>query len=225
VNVFVGAFSVYFEHPILKEKDRILLPSEQLQKELRTEQMATTVMRNGVQYVNVYDLVESGMAKSVCVEDRRVRIVPNDNAENLLLPDCGIVSKYTEYICYASHLLTLCEGEERIYRVINTHKHKDIGIFRMLNEEIKKYGEGVYRLAFEARSAGACNLKAAFHNGAGVLSDADFEIVTDWQACFAEVQISPNDLSDPKLSMVIGGGNMFAIDAFDVKNICLIKTK
>lgn len=225
VNVFVGKYQVYFKHPIIGEGNDVLLPMEQLRAELRTECTAKSELRGGISYVHICDLTDSGMAKAISVEDNAVIITPNDNTGNLLLPDSGIISKYTEYICYASHLVVLDEGGETVYRIINSIKHKSVGIFRMLVEEVQKYGEGVYRLSFEIRSDRQEKIRAAVDYNVCDAAEKFFETDTDWRECSLDVNVGTEQLGAARIAMIIGCNGESALDVFDVKNISFIKIK
>ena len=219
VNVFVGKSQVYFEMDIIKDKTDVLLPSYQLREELRA---AKTVLP---EYLKPQDFVSLGMAKSLHIEDNNIIFTPNDNEENLLLEDSGIISKYTEYICYASHLLVLREKDQFIYRVINTHSHSEVGIFRMIDSEIRKYGEGVYQLSFEARCEQGKFISAAIGFSDGVVAQKRFETDDKWRTHCLSVCIKTEDLDESKIALMITVGGMRDIEAFDVKNISLVKLK
>lgn len=225
INLCIGKYQVYFEFPIIEEPEEILLPAEQLQAELRTDRMAKTELRNGVRYVRLSDLVKSGMAKSVGRKENTVTIIPNVNTGNLLLPDRGIVSKYTEHICYASHLVVLKEDGETVYRVINTRSHDKVGIFRMVKEEIQKYGEGVYCLSFWARSKRKERIQAVIDYSASPAVREFFEVCSEWKACRMDFSVDPAQLCEAKIAMILCGKDGCPVETFDVKNIALKKRK
>lgn len=225
INVFVGVWQVYFENPIIRNGDGILLPTEQLKAELRTDCGAADEIIGGVGYTRLDGIVGAGMAKAVDVKDNAVIITPNENTGNLLLPDAGIVSKYTEYICYASHLVVLNEDGECVYRIINSIKHKAVGIFRIIKEEIQKYGEGVYRLSFETRANEGERLKAAVLYGACAPCEKLFDTSGDWKKCCMDIDIGAEQLGDERIAFAIGCDGESAVDVFDFKNIALNKIK
>ncbi len=225
INVFVGVWQVYFENPIIRNGNDILLPTEQLKAELRTDCGTSDGVIGGVGYTRLGGIVGAGMAKAVDVKDNNVTITPNGNADNLLLPDTGIVSKYTEFICYASHLVVLHENGECVYRIINSIKHKSVGIFRIIKEEIQKYGEGVYRLSFETRADEGERLKAAVLYSACSPCEKLFETDGDWKKCYMDINIGAEQLGNARIAFAIGCDGESAVDVFDFKNIALNKIK
>lgn len=225
MNVFVGKEQILFRNPILCEGKDILLPAHEMQTELRTEKMAPCMKRDGMDYLRAADLTESGMAKAVSLTDNRLTVTPNDNTGNLLLPDSGIVSRYTENICYAEHLVVLHEGGEPIYRVINTFRHKSVGIFRIVAGEIRKYGAGTYRLTFDVRSEEEKPVHAMVDFSEGPAAGQDFAMHPDWTSCVLDVPVTEADLDETKMAIAISGNGTCAIDVFDVKNICFTKIK
>ena len=223
LNVFVGKKLLRFQHPVIKKDGDWMLPADQLRKALRTDRLANTVVVDGVVYVNAADLVNSGMAKEVAFEERSVCIIPNDNTKNLLLPDCGVISKFTEYICYASHVIAMNENGEIFYRTVNTHSHREIGVFRMIDEEIRTYGAGTYRLTFEARAPKSETVVAQILYSSRVALEQGIDVDENWREGAIEVEISADDVTDPKIAMVIGGGGRSVIDEFDLRKIQLFK--
>ena len=224
-NVLVGKEQVRFQHPVRKKNSAWMLPAEQLQKALRTNRLANTVVIDGIAYVNAADLVDSGMAKDISFGERSVCITPNDNPGNLLLPDCGVISKFTEYICYASHVIAMRESGEPFYRTVNTRSNREIGVFRLIGEEIRAYGAGTYRLTFEARAPKSETVVAQILYSSRVAAEQGIEVSENWREGSVEVELSADDVTDPKIAMVIGGGGRSVIDKFDLRNIQLFKTK
>ncbi len=225
INVFIGHQQIFFRNPILCNGADVLLPALPMQAELRTERMAKVVLHEGVEYVRAADLKESGMAKAVTVNGNRLIVTPNDNSCNLLLPDSGIVSKFTEHVCYSAHLVTLRENGETVYRIINTFKNKYVGIFRIVAEEVRKYGAGVYRLTFDVRSEEQKPVRAMIDYSNGPAAEKCYDMHPDWCSCTLDVTVTESDLDETKIAMIICGNGEIAIDVFDVKNICFKKIK
>lgn len=224
VNVLIGCFPIHFSFPVRTEGEEILLPAEQLRDELRTDRMAKAEMCDGIAYVRLHDIVDSGMAEAVRLEGNHAIITPNANFGNLILPDRGVISKYTEYICYASHLLARSECGETFYRIVNTHRNSEVGIFRLLGEEIGKYGPGIYRLFFEARSPHPEKLRVRILCGDSNAAEKSFAIFSTWRACMTDFSIAPTQLFASKIAMVIGVGDP-DVDTFDIRRIRLVKNR
>lgn len=225
MNVFVGHEQIFFPEPILCEGADILLPAQAMQSELRTERMTKCVKRNGIDYLRAANLVDGGMAKAVTLAENRLIVTPNDNTGNLLLPDSGIISKFTEHVCYDSHMVVLRENGEIIYRVINTASHPQVGIFRIVAGEVRKYGAGIYRLSFEVRSDEPKQIRAMIDYSNGPAAEKLFDMQSDWRTCELDVTVTEADLDETKIAMIICGNGECAIDVFDAKNISFRKIK
>lgn len=225
INVFVGHEQVFFDEPVLLEGADILLPAQAMQTELRTVRMAKCVRRNGTDYLRAADLVSSGMAKAVTLAENKLTVTPNDNTGNLLLPDSGIISKFTERVCYDSHMVVLRENGETIYRVINTANNPSVGIFRIVAGEVRKYGVGTYRLSFEVRSDEQKQIRAMIDYSNGPAAEALFDMQPDWHTCELDVTVTEADLDETKIAVIICGNGKCAIDVFDAKNISFRKIK
>ena len=225
LNVFAGARQIFFQHPILSEDGELLLPAEQLREALCTDRTGKTVLRGGAAYLPLASLVGSGMAESVKKTGNRVVITPHVPAGNLLLPDRGILSHFTEHICYDSHLLTFSEDREMVYRILNTNAHRGVGIFRLIEEELETFGAGRYRLSFSARAQGADAVWAIIDYSTRACAKERFALSPEWRKCALSFAVEEADLVEPKKAIIIGGGDEIAIPVLDLKQICLIKEK
>ncbi len=221
LNVLVGNCQVYFSKPILRMEDEILLPYADTVRELRAGELSC-VQIDGEKYVKANTLVADGAAVKVTHTDNILQIIPVYCGENLLLADKGIVSKFTEYICYDSHMVVLCEDGDTVYRIINTNNNSAVGIFRLLDEDIKKYGEGKYMLCFEARAAKGGLLKAVIDYSLDCAEEGLYGLCGEWRKCALEFCVSSARLCEPKIAMIICCGAE-ALDEFDVKNISFTK--
>ncbi len=222
LNVFVGECQIYLRDAAQAEGDDVLLPFDEMCAELRTQGSGEPVLKDGKRYIYASMLAERGFAKAVEVRGSTVKITPVYNGENLILPDSGAVSKYTEHICYASHLLALRCGKAWVYRILNTNMNKMAGIFRLLCEEIKKYGCGTYRLCFEARSDEKGRIRAIIDYSGCEGCEQVYDIGPEFCGCSLDIPIGELQLSQAKLAMIICSAET-ALKMFDIKNISLVK--
>ena len=223
INVFVGKYQVYFEYPIRKDENGILLPLVQLKGELRAKECEIKPeIFFETEYIYACDVARSGMAKAIEIYDNNIIITPNYNFENLILSDTGIISKFTEVCCYACHLIVINE-DDIIYRIINTRNHVTVGVFRSLSEEIKKYGEGEYQLDFSVRTKKQEVIKAGIDYS---LYEPIFELIQvfpEWREYSLKIKVDKDHLEDPRISMMIYGNGETPFEVIDIKNICLRK--
>lgn len=167
LNVLIGVWQVFYSDPILQEGSDILLPLKQTQTELRTDKSATVTERDGVQYVAVSALVSSGMAKAVKTDGNNLVLTPNYNGENLLLPDTGIRSQFGESNPGYTYMNGTMTGGSAQLHLSCADSSGSYGLYFLLNEAVKKYGAGNYRLTFKARSDKATQLTASIRYGMG----------------------------------------------------------
>ena len=226
LNVFVGAYQINYRIPVIIEGENILLPFEQTQSELRTVQSASVVERNGVNYVSASDLVSSGMAKELKKEDNKLILTPNDNNQNLILPDEGILSQFTEI--RASHMAITAakDGNSTVLHITgNPDNSSDvIGLHCLINEAIKKYGTGNYRVTCKAKSTESEKIKVAVGYGqeSTNLQSTEKTIGTAWTDCTLDFSVATYVVNQAQIRLTITA-SWANVSEFDVKDICLIK--
>ncbi len=224
-NVFVGRYPIYYEAPIIREGTTVLLPLEQTQRELRTDMLPTTVERNNITYVSVDNLVNGGLAKEVEVDGNQVVITPNYNGENLLLQDgTSGVSQFDRQ--YGSHeVIAVKEGNTTVYRVVDSQNQAStIGLTGLINEAIKKYGAGTYRITFDVKTDATAKINTSVTYGNSV--DHKSGVTTaksGWTTCTLEFTVKNSLLVQPQIRLTITESQN-ALSEFEIKDLCLVKT-
>ena len=223
-NVFVGRYPVYYEVPIIREGTTILLPLEQTQRELRTDKLPTTVERNGISYVSVDNLVNGGLAKEVAVDGNKVVITPKYNGENLLLQDGTTgVSQFDRQ--YGSHeVIAAKEGNTTVYRVMDSNNQATtIGLTGVINEAIKKYGVGTYRITFMVKTDATAQIETSVTYGNSVDHKSGVTTVTSgWTTCTLEFSVKNSLLVQPQIRLTIKETKN-ALSEFEIKDLSLVK--
>ncbi len=221
-KVYIGSSQVFFKENTYKDGDNVLLPYSQIKEELRTEAEGETVKKNGIKYISSDKLVSSGMAKAIRKENGNLYITPSYNGEDLLLPDKGEISKFTEHVCYAQHTIVTKDGSDCVYNVTTTRGSQDVGIFRVLNEELRKYGTGTYRLTFEAKVNSSANIVAVLGTKATARkAQRSFACGSTFAACTFDFTVDSAVLGDSMAHMLITVDKVNT--GFAVKNIKLVK--
>ncbi len=220
-KVMVGKYQVFFERPIIRESNTVYLPYDQIKAELRTDKDADTVTVDGIKYVDVSKLAGAGMAVEATVTENTVEITPiaPKSDEDLLLPYTGIVSKYTKAVSYNQNTVTSKDVYDNvIYSTINKSKGT-VGLFRLIDEEIQKYGVGKYRLTFQAKSdSDLGKLTAIFDCSAGD-TEQTFDTSFKWQTYELEFAVTSLKLSGSLLAIRFQSDDA----KFDIKDIALVK--
>ncbi len=225
-NVFVGAYQVYYQNPIICEGGDVFVPFEQTQAELRTSQAAATVEKNGISYISVNSLVSSGMAKALTADGNNYVITPNANNGNLLLPDTGLVSQFTEIRASHMEIVAVKEGNDTVYYITGNAENKSdvIGIHCLINEAVKKYGAGNYRLTFDAKASKAVSIKAAvgYSSEKVVLKESSYYLNTAWSECVLEFSVDTSVVNQAQIRITVTG-EWGTVPDFSLKNISLVK--
>ncbi len=223
-KVFIGSWQIFFANPVYKDGDGLLLPYEEIKYELRCgDKDVTTVDKNGIKYVSSADLVSSGMADHLESTDSGIVLTPVYDGENLMLPDEGAeVSRFVETVSYQQHLSASIVDGKAVYKVTPTGTAETIGMGCNLNEEIKKYGTGEYRLSVKIKSSvGADKIKLSIdykNNGA---SPRTFEVTNEWAEYGFDFRVT-SAKERSQISLLVGGSGE-APKAFEITEFSLVK--
>lgn len=226
LNVMIGEWQVYYSDPVLREGDEILLPLRQTQAELRTSKSATVVERDGVQYVTASALVSSGMAKEVRTDGNRLVLTPNYNGENLLLPDSGILSHFSESNPGYTYMNgTMTNGVTELHIATGPNRTSGgYGLYLLLNEAVKKYGPGNYRLTFRAKSDKNAELTAGIRYGMGSLvNTVSVTAGKNWTEGTVNFNVSAVYQKQQAQIALLLTTDWTSNGTFELTDICLIK--
>ena len=147
-TVFIGTRQVQFEHDVIKEGNEYLIPADALLKYLRTTETVTTKDVNGVAYVSTKNLAKCSAVEDVTTTGKGVVITPAYPKGNLLLPDEGEISYFSEAPSYTVDLVVKEEEGTKVYYMYDHGKYYTAAIARSIVNEIKMYGTGTYTLSF-----------------------------------------------------------------------------
>lgn len=226
LNVLIGTWQVYFSAPILREGDEILLPLKQTQSELRTTKSAAVIERDGVQYVSASALVSAGMAKAVKTDGNDLVLTPNYNGENLLLADSGVRSQFGESNPgYTFTNGTITDGVTQLHLSTGNNSAGDYGygLYFLLNEAVKKYGAGNYRLTFKAKSDKDVKLTVGVGFGMGrATATTKLTAGKDWTEGTLNFNVSSTYQNQLQIYCTIVGEWALS-GSFDLTDFCLVK--
>lgn len=225
-NVFVGSYQIFYKLPVIKSADDILLPLDQTKAELRTDAIAAVIEYDGNQYVSANTLVSSGMAKEIKTEANNLIITPKYTGENLILPDSGIISQFTEIRASHMEIVANREGDSTVLHITGDAGNKSdvIGIHYLLNEAVKKYGPGDYRVTFKAKSTGLEQIKVTVGYGmeSTVHRTSNINIGSGWLDCSMDFSVAQNIVNQAQIRLTITA-SWADVSEFDIKDICIIK--
>ena len=219
-KIFIGECQIFFEHQIIKDGGTFL-PAEQLMGELYTEKCAPVIDIDGVKYVDLNDLVDSGMAANVSNRDDAVIITPNTPNE-LLTPDSGEISHFTESTCYELDLVTSKDDGDTVYTVYNTAKTLSSGIARVVTNEVRKFGAGKYRFSFKAKASenGSLNILVSYKKADTVVQTV--KVGEKYTEYVFEFEVTEALLKEKTINLVVCGADK-PLESFSIKDISLSK--
>jgi hypothetical protein len=231
LNVFVGNYQVYFANPVQTVDGKIHLPYREIKQHLGLGASADIETINGVEYIAYDALTATKMADSVTLSGNKLTIKPINVGDDLLVLDGGI-SRYTEYRASHQYISVKQENDATVYLVTDTDGSEREGVYRIINEEIKKYGAGSYTLKFDVKTAASAEkiLTTAIDYGTqlndsknGKLAHVDTTLSASWQPVKLTFNVTESLLSQKNLAMVIYDRDKTLSD-FSIKNVTLTKS-
>ncbi len=221
-RVFAGTLQLQFSVDVQKDGTAWLLPADEIKSFLRKQDAKiTTVKKDGVDYVKSTDLVSAGMAAKVEEKDGALVITPVYNGGNVLLPDSGWISFFTERVCYQVDMVTEKDTDGSIYYSLR-HIKGTAGLTRFFTDEVKMYGAGKYKLTFKVRSDLDGKIYAGDFTDIGSGINKSFNLGPDWAEYSIEFVISEAE-AQTAVGFWIGPNASPYVDHFDVRDITLVK--
>ncbi len=233
MSVYLGVRECFFENAPIVEGETVYLPYYEIKKALGLGASENTKVMNGVKYIAHTALSEVGMAKSASLSSNKLTITPYNDGNNLLIPDEGILSRYSRNMGLNQDISVYKDGNDTVYRLTDvTDDLNYTGIDRILRDELQAYGAGTYTLSFKAKSntqlaVPTLNIKLVYGSeystmttvaeGTQVISN------TGWTDCSLTITVNSAHLQQPGLVLSIYDDASGC--SFDVKNITLTKSE
>lgn len=215
-KVFIGERQIFFKSAPIKEGDYYLLPAGELSEYLRAK-IAPEVTKDNVGYVKSNSLSAYGTVKTA--EDGSLVITPAYKGENLLLPDSGEISNFTEHTCYKVDLVVGEENGEYVYELKNIAA-KSTGITRFITDEVRMYGAGRYTLSFDIKSESPEDLSVVYLTDTASKTTS-VKAEQEWKTLSVELDIKEDD-ADGFVSFSIVSTSATQ-SPFSLKNFRLVK--
>ena len=231
LNVFVGNIQVYFADPVLTVDGAVYLPYREIKAHLGVGASADVAVIDGVEYINANLLTTPKMAESVTLSGNRLTVKPINTGDDLLVADSGI-SRYTEYRPSHQYISAKNENGATVYYVTDEDHSDREGVYRIISEEIQKFGAGTYTLSFDVKTSNSATklLTTAIDYGTqldssnnGKLAHVDTALTNQWQTVTLSFNVTEALLSQRNLSMVIYDRDK-TLDDFAMKNVRLTKS-
>ena len=231
-NVKIGNCQVYFANPVRVSGGTKYLPYRQIKAYLGNVGGSTNLQKfDGVEYISTSELTASGtkMASAVSISGNVISITPYNLGMDLLTPDSGI-SKFTEYKASSQHLTAKMSGSDMVYTVTDAGSGQTEGIYRLITEELKKYGTGSYTLSFQVKTSGSSGktLTTLIDYGEEldddkIGSDTTTTLSTSWQTVSKTFSVTSDHLEQKNLAILIYDAGK-TIDDFSIRRVKLTKS-
>ena len=227
-TVFIGTRQVQFEHDVVKEGNEYLIPADALLKYLRTTDTVTTKDIDGVAYVSTKDLAKCSAVENVTTTGKSVVITPVVPRGNLLLPDEGEISYFSEAPSYTVDLVVKEEEDTKVYYMYDHGKYYTAALARSIVNDVKMYGAGTYTLSFMMKAPAEMDVSLGVYYDTMVtrtkLAAETIETETRWAEVSITFDVTEAMLDSEgfyfRIGMVKDTGNL---DWFAVKDLVLEK--
>ena len=231
LNVFIGKYQVFFANPVRTVDGKAYLPYREIKSHLGVGANANTILIGGVEYISYDKLTETNMASSASISGNKLVIEPINIGENLLVADSGI-SRYTEYRASHQYISTYYDNGTLVYKVTDTDNSDREGIYRIINEEVKKYGAGSYTLTFKVKtdSSASKTLTAAIDYGTqldsnnnGKIAHVDTALQGSWTTVTLGFSVTDSHMSYSNIALIIYDRDK-TVNDFSIKDVELKKS-
>ena len=197
-KVYVGSMLALFEGEVVRIGGELAMPADEIVQILRTNKTPATTQHGGKTYIKASALVSSGAAKAATEKNGSLYITPVYNGENLLLPDVGEVSRYTESPSYQVDLLTEKDSDGDWIYVMQPNPNSPnlgAGIARFITDDVKMYGAGTYTLTFKVKASVEGKFKTSMYYDDEDTKCTAFKIhenvvTTQWQTYSLDFEIT-----------------------------------
>lgn len=199
-KIFAGQRLLSFASPVIRDNE-LMLPVNELSEAMRLELSGGTV-ENSIEYISASALTKYGI--EVEERDGSVYIDCDGTGRNLLLPDSGEISRFTEAVCYTLDLCVREEDGTEYYSVENIETLNS-GITRFITDEVRTFGAGTYRLSFKAKASEKGSLTVAVTSELIQVLKETISVDTGWKEISVEFTITDEEISQPMTVMTIRG--------------------
>lgn len=221
-KVFIGRQQISFNNEPKISGGTFTLDSAEILKALNSSATISTETVTNAQ------LVSKKIVKKAEVKDGNLYITPLDNTGNLLFPESGEVSQYSEVSCYAVDLVVEQEGNATVYYLYDYYNRNNGGISRVITEEIKMYGTGQYKVSMDVKASNdaKANLKFFYDNFTQTSSvGGQVDVTTDWKNISLTLDVTEANIDSEVFMFIFTQLSAYDVDYIALKNITFTKVK
>ena len=227
---YIGNYKVAPEHEPLEKDGMIYFGTTDMLKALRrTDADPETVEINGVKYSTGDALVKAKAAESFDIKNGNYYFVPCYGGEELLLPDEGEISRFSEAGSYQVDMEVEEWNGDTVYVMYDHNNYFTGGVSRMITEEVKMYGEGKYRLSFDicGYGSGTANVTIKYDDFLKILTPINKPVsyTSEWKTYSVDFYAAKDMIACEGAAFIISGDSSAKLPYYALKNFSLVKVE
>ena len=225
-KVYIGGYQVHFDADIVRVADTLYLPADEILRALFSTAKPTTVKIGNVSYVTLEALKAANVIEDFNEAQTGIYLVPIQNGQNLLFPEEGEVSRYSEISCYQVELVVEKEDDNPVYYMHNYRNRNTGGISRFIHNEIKTYGQGTYEFSFKMKGSGEGIVNMLIMHDTIMQStrtNKELNVDDEWMTYTVKLDITADIVMCESYFIAIQGTNKAPLDYFAIKDFSLVK--
>lgn len=227
---YIGNYRFSPDHEPLEKDGKIYFPAESMLKALRrTDAKPETVEISGVKYSTGDALVKAKAAENYEEKDGNYHFIPCYEGEELLLPDEGEISRFSEAGSYQVDMEVEYWNKDTVYVMYDHNNYFTGGVSRMITEEVQMYGEGKYRLSFDicGYGSGTANVTVKYDDFKKIHTPIykSVSYTGKWKTFTFDIFVSEEMTECEGAIFVINGDSTAKIPYYALKNFSLIKVQ
>ncbi len=225
-KVYLGAYQVHFDADIVREAGTVYLPADEVLHMLLVDSKPATVKIGDISYVSLDALEAASAIEGYAVTSSGIYLIPVQNGQNLLFPEEGEVSHFSEINCYQVDLVLEFEDGNPVYYMHNYKNRNTGGISRFIHNELKMYGQGKYEFTFKIKGSGDGTVNIATMYDTTMSSTkktSSLSVSEDWDSYTVTIDATSDIISCESFFISITGTSDAPLDYFVIKDFRLTK--
>lgn len=225
-KVYLGSYQVYFDADIVREAGTVYLPADEVLHMLLVDSKPATVKIGDISYVSLDALEAASAIEGYAVTSSGIYLIPVQNGQNLLFPEEGEVSHFSEINCYQVDLVLEFEDGNPVYYMHNYKNRNTGGISRFIHNELKMYGQGKYEFTFKIKGSGDGTVNIATMYDTTMSSTkktSSLSVSEDWDSYTVTIDATSDIISCESFFISITGTSDAPLDYFVIKDFRLTK--
>ena len=225
---YIGNYKFSSEQEPITKDGTVYFPTANMLKALRrTDAKLETVEINGVMYSSGDAFVKARVADSFEIQNGNYYFEPCYDGEELLLPDEGEISRFSEAGSYQVDMEVESWNNDTVYVMYDHGNYFTGGVSRMITEEVQMYGAGKYELTFDICGYGSgiahVNIKYDDYLETHTVLKETVSYLNSWHSFTFEFTVTEKMTDCEGAIFVITGDSNSKLPYYALKNFSLVK--